>query len=34
MPSQTRIETLAPLVRVDVRPEHTPDDYAAVASGG
>jgi trehalose synthase len=25
-------ETLAPLVRVDVRPEHTLDDYAAVAS--
>jgi trehalose synthase len=32
MKSQATIETLPPLVRVDVRPEHTLDDYAAVAS--
>ena len=32
MQSQERIETLALLVRVDVRPEHTLDDYATVAS--
>jgi hypothetical protein len=31
MKSQATLETLAPLVRVDVRSEHTIDDYAAVA---
>jgi trehalose synthase len=32
MKSQATIETPAPLVRVDVRPGHTLDDYAAVAN--
>jgi trehalose synthase len=32
MKSQATVGTLAPLTRVDVRPEHTLDDYAAVAS--
>jgi trehalose synthase len=32
MKSQAAIETLAPLTRVDVRSEHTLDDYAAVAN--
>jgi trehalose synthase len=32
METQATTETLAPLARVDVKPEHTLDDYAAVAS--
>ena len=31
MKSQATIEPAPPLLRVDVRPEHTLDDYAAVA---